>query len=73
MSIVASLKRVIEGEGSELFAAEPSYQELKKFYDAMHERGLVMKRDYGLADMDTIGRDVVTAEPLSMNCASKPE
>lgn len=41
----------------------PSFQNLREFYEAMKKEGLVIKQEYTLPPVDTIGRSLYEAVP----------
>lgn len=67
MSVVETLRQTLADESHQNFAGQPEYEELKLFYADMKARGLAVKREYGLGNLDTIGRDVVLPGALSMS------
>ena len=55
MKIAEELQKTIHENGQK-FADQPSFQELSKFYAEMKSKGLVIKKNYDLPQLDTIGR-----------------
>jgi hypothetical protein len=53
-------KTVSECEAN--LAENQSFIELKTFYEEMKRKGLVLKREYDLPPLDTIGRGMFTAD-----------
>ena len=57
MKISEELQKTIHENGQK-YADQPSFQELSKFYAEMQSKGLVIKKNYDLPQLDTIGRSV---------------
>lgn len=55
MTISEELQKTIHENGQK-FADQPSFQELREFYAEMQSKGLVIKKNYDLPQLDTIGR-----------------
>jgi hypothetical protein len=55
MSTSERLKEVLVEELQNL-STDPSFAELQAFCSAMQEKGLVLKQEYSLPPLDTIGR-----------------
>ncbi len=57
MSISEKLKEVLSNEGQK-FAADEDFTKLQAFYSDMQRKGLVLKQQYSLPQLDTIGHTI---------------
>jgi len=48
-------------EAEKKLAESKSFRELRDFYAEMQQRGMVVKKEYDLPLLDTIGRDIYRA------------
>lgn len=55
MALVRELEQALR-DVERTRAAEASFRDLRKFFDEMKRLGLVVKHDYGLPPIDTVGR-----------------
>jgi len=64
MSLVKEVKRAIEVR-EEILEEDTSFQELKKFYEEMLKDGYVVKQEYTLPPLDTIGHQIIDLKSIN--------
>jgi len=57
MTTTEQVQNVLKAKHQEL-VRDASFQKLQEFYRKKSEEGAVIKRDYALPQLDTIGREV---------------
>lgn len=57
MSTVNEVRETLEQHGEHL-ARDPQFCELQEFYQEMVKDGLVLRQEYSLPPLDTVGREI---------------
>jgi hypothetical protein len=57
MSITSELTKTIEDMKSS-YESQKDFVELRNFYEEMNQKGLVVKKEYDMPLLDTVGRTI---------------